>query len=223
MPFKRKQRGKSKFNPSRKWKNAVKRVVSSQSETKKLGTEVSETSVSSAVAAVIFDDLSLVAQGDDDRQRIGDDIRAFGLKLQYYLINNSTNPSYCRVLLVQAENQEFDAITDLLLTDPDNEPAAPSAGSILDIHRDVNKRQVKVLYERIHKLNATDQGLGNISVRVNKLIKFNHNVKFTSGTAGTESENHNLRLWCINRGMNQDAETVICECTLDTKYYYKDM
>lgn len=218
--FGKKQSGMLK--PSRKWRNAVKRVISSSQETKVKGTVVSEFSISSAAAAVIQDDLSLVLQGDDDRQRIGDDIKAFGLMVKYMLINNSTNPSYTRVILTQCDKDEFDAITDLLLVDPDNEPTAPAAGNLLDINAPLNKRAIKrVLYDRVHKMNATDGGQGNITVRVQKLFKFNHKVRFTTGSS-SDSEEHNLRLWFMCRGANADAETVIAECHLDTRYYYKD-
>ncbi len=218
-----KQRGKKgMFKPTRRWTNAVNRVISKNQETKVKGLQTSETSVSSAAAAVIVDDMSLVLQGDDDRQRIGDDIQAFGLHLKYMLINNSTGPAYCRVIVLQAEKDEFDAITDLLLVDPDNEPIAPSAGNLLDINAGLNKRAIsRVMYDKVHFLNGTDDGQGRIAARVSKLFKFKHNVKYTTGSS-SENENHNLRLWFINRDANADAATVITEFHMESKYYYKD-
>lgn len=211
-----------KFKPSRKWKNAVKRVVNSQSETKIKGNVETHLAVSSAAAAVIEDDLSLVAQGDLDTQRIGNDLRAFGLSLKYQLINNSATPSYTRVLVLQCGKDEFDAITDLILVDPDNEPSAPAAGVLSDIDAGLNKRVInRVLFDKVHYLSGTDDAMGRIHARVSKLLKFNHNVKYTATTG--DNEDHNLRMWIMARDANTNGGTVITEANITTKYFYKDM
>ena len=220
MPQRR--QNKKMFKPTRRWTNAVNRVISKNTETKVKGLQQSETSVSSAAAAVIVNDISLVLQGDDDRQRIGDDIQAFGCLIKYMLINNSTTPSYTRVLLLQCEKDEFDAITDLILVDPDNEPVAPSAGNLLDINAGLNKRAInRVLHDKVYYLSGTDDAQGRINARFSKLFKFKHNVKYTTGSS-SDNENHNLRLWFMTRDANADTLTVVTEFHMESKYYYKD-
>lgn len=164
--------------------------------------------------------------GEGQRQR---EIKAFGLHLNYILLSSGvsvTIPQYVRVMIINCLENQFDAITDLFLRDPSGGAGTAvdlTASLITDVISPLNKRGYSVLYDRTHKLEGQAEGAGSSSVKVKKFLKFNHKRKWDDIDGSTDSSTNNLRMLILNREIDNDTNTVTCEWSLFSSYYYKQM
>ncbi len=221
MPKSRKQRKVSK-----NVRRYVRNQLSKSSMTNIFHLSDVENSIVSTTAGTVFE-VSKVGSADNMVGREGNEIRGFGLYLNYILLSSGltvTIPQYVRVIVYNANDGEFTAGTDEFLQNPSQmEPATLTASLITDIIQQMNTRQLKVLYDRTHKLEGQAEGQGSSSVKVKKLLKFNHKRIFETETGTIDSKTNNLRMLVLNREIDNDANAVTCEFSLFSKYYFKDM
>ena len=219
----RRQRRKAR-KVSKNVKRYVRNAIGSSRETKAFSVTDIENSLVSTTAGTIID-LSEVASGSGGTaERDAQEIRAFGLHLNYILLSSGvsvTIPQYVRVCVISCESGDFVADTEKFLY-KDNNPDLLTASTLTDIISPLNKREFQVLYDRTHKLEGQAEGMGASSVKVKKLLKFNHKRNFPS-ISTSESVNKNLRLLIFNREIDNDANAVTCEWSLFSNYYFKDM
>lgn len=223
MPFKRKRgqkSGKGKNIGGRKFNNAVRKVISKQTETKSLGQETVEQILTSATAAFFLSTTLQPSEGASSHNRVGDTIKGIGLYYNYFITSTVAVDQLVRVIFYVAQFNLFDAVADSIFLTITDDGVAPTAEQLIDITRPVNKAHVKVLSDKIHKLNANDAGLGNRIVFKKNLLKFNHAKKYSA--ASGESARNNIRCLVLNRSIDNDATTVTAEMTIMTKYYYQD-
>ncbi len=220
MPYKRRYRKKKKSYGGRKFNNAVRSVISKQTETKSLGQEQVEQVITSATAAFILS-LSLnPVEGTGPDDRIGDTIKGIGYHYNYILTSTVAVDQVVRVIVYVSNENFFDDPADALLLTVQDIATAPVAEQLIDIGRSFNKKSNIVLSDTIHKLNANNAGLGNRIIMRKKLLKFNHKRVYDAGSG--ESKGNNIRFLILNRSIDNDATTVTCELTLASKYYYQD-
>ncbi len=208
-----------KFRPTRKWTNAVKKVIGRQLETKSHNAEVEEVSISTATVATITT-LNTVTQGNGSDERIGDVIRGFGLMLKLIYTATSAQDTFIRMLVIDADEDTFDANNDQFWLNPANNFAESlAANSLQQIYQDYNKKQVKVLWDKVIKLAGTSS-VEATSVRfIKKFLKFNHKIEYNASSG--ESRHHNLRLiiHCVDSS-GDTASTI--ERAMVSHYYYTD-
>ncbi len=212
---------KGQFKPTRKWTNAVKKVLSRQAETKKFSNEVEEVSVSTATLATITN-LNSMEQGLESDMRIGDEIRGFGLRIKAIFTANAAQNLFIRMAVIDADEDTFDANNDSFWLNPaNNQPESLNPNVLNIIYQDYNKLQFKVLWQKVIHLAGT----GSVEARdvrmLSKFIKFNHKVIYNA-TGVTDAKTHNLRFLLHVVDANGDTASSV-ERTLITSYYYQDI
>ncbi len=219
----RRQPRKNKKVP-RNLQRYVKKQIGKAHETQVFNVSSVENSIASTTAVTITE-LTRVPVNANSLGREGLEIRAFGLHLNYILLSSGvtvTIPQYVRVMVILAEEDQFDGVGDLFLANSsNNDPKAYTASLITDIINPVNRTQLNVLYDRTHKLEGQAEGMGSSSVKVKKYIRINHNRSFDSLSTG-DSRKNNLRLLVINREIDNDSNLVTCEFSIFSRYYFKD-
>lgn len=234
MPLKKTNRNyknKSKMPLSASQVKAIEKIatrsVMRRSETKFKATELDAQAIGPDDACYIFDNISDIAQGIDNEQRIGDRLLGTGLQLKYMFESDNINGvNYLvRMVLLSAEFDEFDATTDEFLVNSSNEPLACTGNDNMDVLRSLNRKGYKVLWDKNLSIQGVSSSGGNVpGVRYGtKFFKFKHNRLFDKDTA-TDSQDNNLRLLVIVRdagGATIAADQDI-KLTINTRYYYKD-
>ncbi len=210
---------KPSFKPSRKWTNAVRRVVSRESETKMLPTSKGETTLATS-ALVGITDVSTIIPGTESNARVGQEIKGFGLNLKLLVASASTQDCFIRIAVVSCDEDQFTSTSDEWVIDTSNLPRALMADNNLNIMYRLNKLQYKILYERLVKVSGSASTDAQEYKIIHKFIKFNHRRWFNAGTG--DSKSNNLRLIVIPIDAAFDAATSI-EYTAFTQYFYKDM
>ncbi len=211
------------FKPSRKWSNAVRRVINKQTEVKMKATNSGPTAVLSLTPGIVIP-LNRIADGASDGERIGTKIKGIGLKMTLVLQSKEVEDLLVRIIVLSCDDGEFTAITDKFLLNGSNVPAAPLTAlgnQFQNIIFALNRKQYKVLYHRIVKLAGTGSTEAAEAKIIRKFIKFNHSVQFPDTTA-IDANRNNLRYVCIPVDAKFDAETSV-ESTLHTMYYYTDL
>lgn len=219
MPFK-KRINKKKSYGGRKFNNAVRKVISKQTETKSLGQEEVEQVITSATVGFILAQTLNPAEGASPSQRIGDTIKGIGLYYNFILTSTVDDDQMVRIVFYTSAEDTFDAATDNLVMNIADDATSLGAEQIIDIGRSFNKNSCTVLSDKVYKLNATSATTGNKIILRRKLLKFNHKRVYDQATG--ESRINNIRCAIWNRSVDNDASTVTCEFTLLTKYYYQD-
>ncbi len=212
-----------KFKPSRKWSNAVRRVINKQAEVKMLATNSGPTTVASLTPGIVIN-LNRVIGGTTDNARVGTKIKGIGLKMTLVLQSKEVEDLLVRIIILSCDTGEFAAITDKFLLNGSNVPAAPLTAlgnQFQNIIFALNRKQYKVLYHRIVKIAGTGSTEASEAKIIRKFIKFNHSVQYESGST-TDADRNNLRYVCIPVDAKFDAETSV-ESTLHTMYYYTDL
>ncbi len=212
-----------KFKPSRKWSNAVRRVINKQAEVKVKPTNSGPTTVASLTPGIVIN-LNQVGSGTSDLTRVGTKIKGIGLKMTLVLQSKEVEDLLVRIVILSCESGEFTAITDKFLLSGTNVPIAPNGtlgNQFQNIIFALNRKQYKVLYHRIVKLAGTGSTEAAEAKVIRKFIKFNHTVQYEDTTT-TDSDKNNLRYLCIPVDAKFDAETSV-ESTLHTMYYYTDL
>lgn len=206
---------------------ATTKALMKQSETKFKANELDAQAIGPDDACYVFNDLSSIAQGIDNEQRIGDRIVGTGIQLKYMFECTSANPiNYLvRMMLISCREGEFDATTDNFLVNTSNEPLAPVANDNMDVVRSLNRKEYKVLLDRNFSISSQTTSTGNgVGIRYGtKFFKFKHNRAFKSD-ANSTSEEDNLRLIIIVRdvGGSSVAAGNDIALTINSRYYYKD-
>lgn len=206
--------------------------IMKKAETKMFPSEVVDEGIASGTdASVVFSDIDAVVQGTDNENRIGDSIVPRGLQYKYFLSANTSmqSPAYARVIMIEAKNAEFAATTSNLLLDTSNEPLAPTAGDRTDIIRSLNRKEFRVLYDKVHSLqpftSSTTNALGTGVPTLYRqgFIKLSGVRKWATDT-GNEAENRNIRCYVIVRDAynNPGTDAANLRFELFTRYYYKD-
>lgn len=235
MPYKkryRKNQNKGKMPLSSRQVKAVQKIATKSTlkvaETKMLPKEQADQLIGPDDACAVFTDITqLATQGTDNEQRIGDHVISRGLQVQYSIENTSANPFgyLVRVIACKAEAGELVNTTDTILTSTSNDPLAPVANTTQDILRSLNRKQMRVLYDRTHKVQSfTTTSTANL-VMVKKFIKLNDKRTFLLDTAGDSRGLSNVRFYVIVRdcgGATVSAGNDI-NFNLYTRYYYKDV
>ncbi len=225
MPNRRKHKrgGKKSFKPSRKWTNAVKRVVNKESETKLVAFESTNNSTISSTTIVSISNLNRMAPGSASNEMIGQHARGFGLRLVVTLANTTTPDAWVRVCVISAKEDEFDATTDLYLIDNSNIPKALQANDLNTIVNRLNKNEYNVLLDKTIKVAGTGATEGGETRILRKFLKFNHHL-IAPGVvaAASDFDNHNLRLLLMPVDTRFNTEVTI-EFTFGSTYYYKDI
>lgn len=219
-----KKRAQKKRAPKKSNKmlvSVINKVIRRKAETKFIGTQALEESVNSNVQAVIHSDISQIASGTTNSERIGDKISPFGIWLSYILHNNSAVPIYCRVVLAEVNDGAFTSIGSNWLMDAVGDPQALTAERLSDINFTLNKHEFKVLYDKVHRIAGLGDGTGIETIMRKKLIKLRGSRTFQDGTSA-DSKLRNVRLLTICRGADNDTANNVVEMTYSTKYYFKD-
>ncbi len=201
----------------------VKKQIGKAHMTKIFQVDDEENSLASTVKAQVVE-LSQMSLGQGDNDRLGGEIRAFGIHLNYIILSSGvsvTIPQYVRVVLISCNEDDFTAITDLFIQGSAGNPTALTANKLIDIISPLNVEQFNILYDRTHKLEGQAEGMGQSSVKVKKYIKINHNRRFNGEGVG-DTKNNNLRWLIFNREIDNDTNTVTCEWSLFSRYYFKD-
>jgi len=205
----------------KKLTQAIKKVIQKTAETKYVGTQALEESVSSAVKAVVHSDISYITGGSANSERIGDKIAPFGCWLSYILHNNSAIACYCRVILVEVNDGDFTSIDDLWLEDAVGDPQGLTAERLSDINFTLNKSKLRVLYDKKHRIAGLGDGTGVETLMAKKLIKLKGSRMFVDSQIA-DSKARNVRLLTVVRGADNDTAANVIEMTYSTKYYFKD-
>lgn len=232
MPYKKtssKSKSKSKTTrglSAKQVANIARKALMKQAETKMYPVENQNLTLGPDDVGYMILDIDNPAQGTDNEQRVGDKILGRGLQFKYNIANKSANRSYfVRVVVFQAQNEEFTAITDGgLLLNTANEPIGLTANSLQDIQRSLNRKEFqRVFYDKVHKLGKDAGGNTTDFLYVNKFFKLKDRRTFPRDT-NDQSENRNFRIMFIVRdsqgatvGVDQDIQV-----TAYTRYYYKD-
>ncbi len=209
---------KNQFKPSRKWTNAVRKVISRQTETKVFHQESEETALTSTTKVAIHT-LNNIIIGANNDDRVGNMVKGFGLHLRMALSNVSSPNCWVRVIIIDATANEYDAVSDNYIF---KNGASTSLGTneLANIYMGLNKSGFGVLLDRTIKLNGTASVEGGEVKFFKKFLKFNHKVQWDS-TATEDAHNHNLRILINPNDALGDTETTI-EYSFGTDYYYHD-
>ncbi len=207
-----------KFKPTRKWTNAVKRVISRQTETKVFHIESEETALTSTTKVAIHT-LNNIVQGVLNDDRVGNMVKGFGLHLRMALSNSTAVNTWVRIIVIDATANEYDAVTDNFLYKAGSSTSIGS-NELANIYMGLNKSGFGVLMDKTIKLNGTASVEGGEVKFFKKFLKFNHKVQWDS-SATEDAHNHNLRLIINPNDALGDTETTI-EYSFGTDYYYHD-
>ncbi len=178
-------------------------------EIKFLDTTISFTSV---ISVLQIAPVSLMAQGDTDSTRDGDEVLLKNLYWKGILSNDvsagSSTPTLTRILIVQDNQQDSDSVvftvTDLLQTE-----------AIDSYYKaDGNHKRFKVLYDKVHSTNVfkseTDLTKSGMDRKwITKSHKLNRKLYF-NGTAATQASQGRGKLYfCAisdHSGLGSDME-----------------
>lgn len=236
MPFKKNYRkgkasskNKKSVLSSKQIANIARRAIHKEAETKMKSTETDAVAIGPDDACYLVNNLSTVAQGSDNENRVGDSLLQTGIQFKYYIDNRSTAGSNyaVRVVFYKADKDKFNATTDSFLVSTGNEPLAPTGNDNLDIVRSLNRKQLNsVLYDKTHIVTpiGTTYNKGT-SVVFRTIFKKLHNKKvYFPNDASTETEHDNIRCLVIVRsthgGTIVDGNDI--NFTLMSRFYYKD-
>lgn len=218
----------NKLTPA-KVQSMIKKTIYKQSETKMFPLETTFSSLTNALQGQIINISQVATQGTDNEQRIGDRIRAIGCEFRFILSQtNGDANAHVRVILYISNRNEFSTNNDAILLSTSNEPIQLTAGDATDLIRSVNKKQVKVLFDKQFILSKADVdnagtgavGNGNSPYKMyRKFFKLNHDMLFPVDGSG-EAERGNVRLLFVSRNVASATHQVDGECM--TRFYYKD-
>lgn len=216
-----------KYGSRKKIKKAVKKAVKSAlsrySETKKFPIEVTESTSLASSATCLVDEVSQVAVGTNDTDRIGSKISPTGFYWNYVLHNNSAVPVYVRMIVYLANGGKFTANTDSFrLSGSTLNPAVFVAENLRDITAMLNKHDLKIIYDKTHRVAGLGDGTGVETVHRKLFRKLKGHRRFDSAE-DPDSTRNNLRIVMLVRCADNDTTAAVCEVTYNTIYYYKDL
>lgn len=224
MPYNKPRYNRRKRRTFKKKANVrrvVNQVLQRKAETKKFPTEVIETSLSSAVTCVV-DEVSQVDVGVNDTQRIGTKINPSGFYWNYSLHNNSAVPVYVRMIAYLANGGDFNSTTGQFRLDGTSlDPAVFVAENVRDITAMLNKHDLKILYDKTHRLAGLGDGTGIETIHKKFFKKLVGSRQFDSSST-PDSKNNNLRICMIARTADNDTTAAVVEASYNTIYYFKD-
>lgn len=203
-------------------KQAIKRTINRNSETKKFGTQVQEASIATSSAGTIYTDLSQMAQGNTASTRIGAKINPTYMKIRYLLHNNGGVPVYVRVVLLEADAGLFDTNTEEFLMDATTQGQALVAERLSDIVFPLNVMEFKVHYDKVHRIAGLGDGTGIETIRGEISQKLSGTMVYED-TAASDAKSKNLRLLLFSRCADNDTVAQTVELTYFSQLYYKDM
>lgn len=206
---------------------ASQKAIMKQAETKYKATELDAEPIGPDDQCYVFSNLSNLAQGTDNEQRIGDRVIGTGLHLKYMIelpTTSATNQHYLvRMILINADESEYINPSDQFIVNTAGDRISFTANDNMDVVRSLNRKKFKVLMDKNFSLSYSQAGNG-IPVRYGtKFFKFKHDRLF-SLDANTSSSHNNLHLVVLCRsasgatvGAGEDIKL-----TVNARYYYKD-
>ncbi len=209
---------KKQFKPTRKWTNAVRKVISKQTETKAFLITADEVNLTTTTGSALHT-LNNIVIGTGNEDRVGVQVKGFGLALRMALSNLSTSNVYVRLIVIGANNNEFDAITDGFLWQG-NSSQSFSANNLRNIYQQLNKRGFSVHLNQVIRLNGTASVEGGEVRFVKRFLKFNHKIQWDTISTG-DATSHNMRLIIVPVDALGDTASTI-EYSFSTTYYYQD-
>lgn len=228
--FYRKSKGRGRLPLSKAQTKAIKKIATKSimrtAETKMLPVEHLDQKIGPDDACMVFSDLNQISQGSDNENRIGDEIIQRGLQMCYSVGVSTASEYYyfIRVLLVSADKGEGDSTSDTFLTSTANEPKVCTANDSMDILRSINRKQLKVHFDKVHSLRGGVNS-GPNHTHYKKFLKLRGKRYFPNDASNESEHATNLRLVVIVR--DSDGNTIPAGNDINfnfySRYYYKDI
>lgn len=186
----------NRSNKGRSMTQQIRQVVRSQlrPEVKCNTRGIDEASLSTLSQTPSAFSFCSIAQGTQDYERVGNKIKAIGLRLSGILYNNTTTTNYVRMLVLSQQNPETDMTsTSTNILDTNAITSISSIPGLNTIYSPVNKLTYQVLYDKVIKLGSSSSVDGGQTYHFKKFIKLNKEVIYV-GSSGVDCTRNNIRL-----------------------------
>jgi len=224
LPARRRRRRATKAKGVPKAVRAYVKRVMPKSELKRIVSYSDEAPLSTLVQGTVIPQLA-VTQGLQVWNRIGNDIRVKGYHMKAVLNNNSTTPSYIRVLVAWTQMDTDVSFTAAQLFGDIN--LAGTSGSTSTIpglnimYYPVNRLQFTPVIDKVYKLGGS--GDPSCTRMISKFVRMNKPVKFLANSTGTGGQNWQLTLfYLVAEAADDTAGGTAIEVSHVTRIYFTD-
>lgn len=208
-------------------KKVVDRTLRSNVEVKRYMSAQTETVMASSTPGVNWIQFATaISKGTASDNRIGDKVKIIGIKVDFYLVNNTTYPAWVREAFIRLTDKEIIGDTTPILMGTSNQGTdIKTTAGMASIMRQFHPVTVSSVYR-----NKTYKLSGNNSVdatHVRKLRFFKKfprglNVTYNPTALGALYTQPNIcwGLWCADAA--EDANAVTIELSYQYTIYYTD-
>lgn len=207
---------------ARQVRSVVKRYL--KPEVKRVQRSLDEQSLNTLNQTAVAFSHSVVAQGTDQHQRVGNKIKAIGIENRIVMKSNATMTTYVRVLTICQQNPEVDitSITtnlfeDNTITNINTEPGLNA------MYLPVNKERYQVIRDRVYRLSPTGAADGSDTVMRRYFIKMSKPIVYDSSSASDCSRNNIRTIFICSEAPDDVGAGAVVEISGITTLFYTDV
>lgn len=203
-------------------KSDVVSIVKSQSEKKILRIEGLEQAIISSTACFVYE-LSQIAEGTGDNERVGSKVSPVNLRMKYILHNNGAVTQYVRMAIISCNGGAFNSNAARMVINPGTgTPAQLTAEVLTNMTDDLNKQEFSIVYDRVHRVAGLGDGTGIETIFKDVNLKIPKKKRSFESFYNPDSNHGNLRLFVWNVSADADTLAQTIELTFHSAYAYND-
>lgn len=211
-------------------KRAIKRANNRQTQTKRTHTQFDEETLQSGTTLPSIKYVNHVAQGNNENQRIGNELTGVGFRIRLFWHNkvnpeNNARATWCRCALIAIDNEDLTDVRESLFNKNGAKHSYSSATGVERYYLPFNEMNRKVLYQKTFKLAAPYSGDTYVA---NKIIKhyrkYQKKMIFESNLFDVPQQKVVFVYFIGNANFDADVpgEPATVEVSGGITFYYKD-
>lgn len=208
-------------------KNVVDRTLRSNLEVKRYMSAQTETTMTSTTPGVNWLQFATaISKGTGSDNRIGDKVKIIGIKMDFYLINNTVYPAWIRDCFIRLTDKEVVADTTPILMGTSNQATdVKTTAGMASMMRQFHPTSVSSVYRnRVYKLpgNGSTDAMHVRKFRFFKKFPRGLNIKYNPSALGALYTEPNIcwGIWCADAG--EDANAITVEISYQYTIFYTD-
>lgn len=212
---------------AKKVKSIVHRALRSNVEVKKYMSAQVETTMSSTLPGNNWlQYAAAITKGTGSENRVGDKIKIVGIKMDYYLINNTNYPAWVRECFIRLTDKEIVNDTTPILMGTSNQTTdVKTTIGMASMMRQFHPTSVSSVYRnKVYKLpgNTSTDATHVKKVRFFKKFPRGLTIQYNPLALGALYTEPNIcwGIWCADAG--EDANAVTVEISYQYTIYYTD-
>lgn len=212
---------------AKKIKSVVHRALRSNVEVKKYMSSQVETTMTSVTPGVNWLQFATaIAKGTGSEGRIGDKVKIVGIKMDYYLINNTNYPAWVRECFIRLTDKEVvNDTTGILMGTSNQGTDIKTTVGMASMMRQFHPTAVSSVYRnKVYKLpgNTSTDAMHVRKVRFFKKFPKGLSIQYNPSALGALYTEPNIcwGIWCADAG--EDANAITVEISYQYTIYYTD-